>query len=286
MPPLVKSESLPNTAATKGETDPEVAPPKLDANTLRTPFAALSHGNGDAMGGGISAARPLFTKLSNARPMLRASLGHLAEESAAAQAATATPTKSVDLTALMQSILEPGTVAVEEPVAASPWSALVGGQGRFTSGFGVRTDPFTGKPQFHAGIDIATNSRTDIFPYMPGTVTAVGRDAGYGNFVTVKHPNGLETLYAHASETLVKTGDVVLKDAPIAKVGSTGRSTGSHLHFEVHQNDKAIESPAVRQGNVTQRSQGSLTRRHLPGSGPRPRPSLLGCPCPSLPALS
>ena len=248
---VIKSETLPDTVAGKVAPLEAVAPAAIDANTLRTPVAALSPNIPDAKGGGESLARPLFTKLSNARPSIHASLVRAAAASTAPAEAATEPVKAVDLTALMQSILEPGSVAADTPVASSPWSKLVGGAGRFTSGFGVRTDPFTGKPQFHQGIDIATASGTEIYPYMPGKVKAAGWDPGYGKFVTVEHPNGLETMYAHASETLVKAGDIVMKDTPIAKVGTTGRSTGPHLHFEVHQNHKAIDPmPFVKDASL------------------------------------
>ncbi|NUM56796.1 MAG: peptidoglycan DD-metalloendopeptidase family protein [Candidatus Hydrogenedentes bacterium] len=215
--------------------------------TARAPLATLSETRrGTAMGGAQPTLRPIFHRLSNARPMLHTHTPFAHVNEAAAESA-----KPVDLTALMQSILEPGTAAREAAPAAGPWSKLLAGAGRFTSGFGVRSDPFSGKPQFHQGIDIAAAAGTEIYPYMPGTVKSAGWDGGHGNMVVIQHPNGMETVYAHASELLVKTGDVVLKDTPIAKVGSTGRSTGSHLHFEVRQNNKAVNPlPLIKQDSL------------------------------------
>ncbi|MCC6153162.1 MAG: peptidoglycan DD-metalloendopeptidase family protein [Candidatus Hydrogenedentes bacterium] len=217
-----------------------------ESHPARPNFAALAPRRGDAMGGPLTTRRPLFQRLSNARPMIH---NHVLENPSKAGGVDAG--KSVDLTALMQSILEPGSVKVEAETPAGPWSKLLGTAGRFTSGYGVRSDPFSGKPQFHQGIDIAAAAGTEIFPYMPGTVKSAGWDAGHGYNVVVEHPNGMETVYAHASETLVKAGDVVMKDTPIAKVGSTGRSTGPHLHFEVRQNDKSVDPmPFIKQDSL------------------------------------
>jgi len=145
--------------------------------------------------------------------------------------------KSVDITGLIQSILEPGSMDERDGFSTSPWSRILGGPARLTSKFGMRKDPFTGRPQFHDGVDIAAKSGTEIYPSMPGKVTFSGWKAGYGRVVVVEHPNGLETAYGHTSKILVKAGDTVTANTPIAHVGSTGRSTGPHLHFEVRRND-------------------------------------------------
>lgn len=149
----------------------------------------------------------------------------------------------VDLTALIQSILEPKPAtldAVLTPSPHAPWKALLGGPGRLTSEYGMRKDPFTGEPEFHDGIDIAAKVGTPIYPFQAGTVKYSGWKSGHGRVVIVGHADGSETLYAHASKTLVKTGDEVAKDTIIAEVGSTGRSTGPHLHFELRRAGKSI----------------------------------------------
>lgn len=106
--------------------------------------------------------------------------------------------------------------------------------GRKNDGFGYRTDPFTGKKTFHEGLDISASSGTPIKAAASGVVEFAGNKGGYGNCVIINHGNGLKTLYAHSSKLLVKEGQNVQKGDVIAKVGSTGRSTGPHLHFEVH----------------------------------------------------
>lgn len=101
------------------------------------------------------------------------------------------------------------------------------------SGYGIRSDPFTGNTAFHQGIDFAAPIGTPIFAVASGVVVTVETHGGYGNMVEIDHGNNLITRYAHTSRFLVKVGDIVKRGQTIAQVGSTGRSTGPHLHFEV-----------------------------------------------------
>ena len=112
---------------------------------------------------------------------------------------------------------------------------------RQSSTFGNRKDPFTGRLAFHSGIDWAAPSGTKVLSAGAGTVTFVGQISGYGNVVEVTHMNGLVTRYGHLSGFLAKEGQKVSTGTPIAKVGSTGRSTGPHLHFEVRRSDTAVD---------------------------------------------
>jgi murein DD-endopeptidase MepM/ murein hydrolase activator NlpD len=105
--------------------------------------------------------------------------------------------------------------------------------GRLGSPFGNRIDPFTKRLAFHPGLDIVAPTGTPIFAAAGGRVIFAGPKAGYGNAVDIDHGNGYVTRYGHASKIDVKVGQVVLPGEPIAEVGSTGRSTGPHLHFEV-----------------------------------------------------
>ncbi|MGH8728174.1 MAG: M23 family metallopeptidase [Burkholderiales bacterium] len=107
--------------------------------------------------------------------------------------------------------------------------------GWFSSGFGWRIDPFTGRKGFHEGWDFSAEAGSAIYSTAGGIVQYSGFHPQYGNMVEVDHSNGLITRYAHARKRLVKVGDVVMKGSKIAEVGSTGRSTGAHLHFEVLQ---------------------------------------------------
>lgn len=110
-----------------------------------------------------------------------------------------------------------------------------------TSRFGNRTDPFLGRLALHAGIDFRARSGTEIRPSGMGTVTVAGRNGGYGNMVEIDHGDGLTTRYAHLSRVLVKVGDHVDVNDTIGLSGTTGRSTGPHLHYEVRRDGKAID---------------------------------------------
>ena len=106
-----------------------------------------------------------------------------------------------------------------------------------SSGYGSRVHPITGKVRTHAGMDIGGPMGADIYAAEAGTVLVSGwNSGGYGYYVVINHGNGLSTLYAHCSSLLVSSGQSVSKGQVIAKVGSTGMSTGPHLHFEVHKN--------------------------------------------------
>jgi murein DD-endopeptidase MepM/ murein hydrolase activator NlpD len=109
------------------------------------------------------------------------------------------------------------------------------------SSFGNREDPFTGRHAFHAGLDFAAEKGTAIHAAAGGTVAFAGFRPDFGWVVEVDHGNGLATRYAHASKLLVKAGAVVMPGDTIAAVGSTGRSTGAHLHFEVLRNGEATD---------------------------------------------
>lgn len=107
--------------------------------------------------------------------------------------------------------------------------------GSYSSNFGWRIDPFTGQHSHHTGIDFSGAMGAPILAAAGGVVISAEYHPSYGNMVEIDHGNELITRYAHASRLLVKPGDMVLRGARIAEIGSTGRSTGAHLHFEVHQ---------------------------------------------------
>ena len=108
--------------------------------------------------------------------------------------------------------------------------------GWFSSNFGYRIDPFSGQHAFHEGIDFPADSGTPIIAAASGKVVAAEWHAQYGRMIEIDHGNGLLTRYAHTSRMLVKAGDLVVRGQEVGTVGSTGRSTGPHLHFEVRLN--------------------------------------------------
>ncbi len=111
--------------------------------------------------------------------------------------------------------------------------SILPARGWLTSRFGYRSDPFTGKPTMHSGLDIAAMHGTPVVAASSGIVSYVGYEAGYGKIVTIDHGYGVSTRYAHNSELFVKVGQKVKRREKIAAVGSTGRSSGPHLHYEV-----------------------------------------------------
>ena len=111
----------------------------------------------------------------------------------------------------------------------------------FTSGYGVRSDPFKGRAAMHAGIDLAGPVGTPIYATADGTVSESGfHNGGYGNLVKLDHGRGIETRYGHLSAILVRAGQRVTRGQMIGRMGSTGRSTGSHLHYEVRIDSRAV----------------------------------------------
>lgn len=122
-------------------------------------------------------------------------------------------------------------------------------KGWISSYFGKRTDPFTGKLEMHKGMDFAGKEDSKIVAVANGVVTWTGPRYGYGNLVEINHGNGYTTRYGHNKEILVEVGDAVEKGQPISLMGSTGRSTGPHVHFEVLKNDHQIDPVAFVQAS-------------------------------------
>lgn len=119
----------------------------------------------------------------------------------------------------------------------------------YSSRFGNRKDPFTGRTAFHSGLDFRAPAGAKISALGVGKVTFAGRKGGYGNAVEITHVNGLVSRYAHMSKIKVKKGQKVNRNTIVGLVGSTGRSTGPHLHLEVRKNDRPIDpSPFINVG--------------------------------------
>lgn len=111
-----------------------------------------------------------------------------------------------------------------------------------SSTFGVRRDPILGTPAMHAGLDFRVPSGRKVHATGRGTVVSAGWNGGYGRMVEIEHSDGLTTRYAHMSKITVKEGDVVERGDVVGKVGSSGRSTGAHLHYEIRRNGTAINA--------------------------------------------
>ena len=113
--------------------------------------------------------------------------------------------------------------------------------GRISSPYGYRKDPLTGKGRFHGGIDYACELATTVHASAAGIVCFVGRRGGYGKCVEVRHRYGFSSIYAHLSEYYVSPGESIPAGKVIGFVGTTGRSTGYHLHYEVRKNGRVIK---------------------------------------------
>jgi len=113
-------------------------------------------------------------------------------------------------------------------------------RGWLSSRFGYRTSPFADKREFHRGIDISARSGSKVISPANGLVVFTGWERGYGRVIVIKHARGFKTKYAHLRKILVKKGQHVKKGAKIGLVGNSGRTTGSHLHYEVHLNNVAV----------------------------------------------
>lgn len=132
-----------------------------------------------------------------------------------------------------------GSIATASSSGTGTFTQPVPGHTSISSGYGNRIHPVTKKQSFHSGIDIPAPNGTKIVASDSGTVTHAGTQGTYGKLVKISHANGYETRYAHCSSIDVKKGASVKKGQAIAKVGSTGRSTGNHLHFEIRKNGEA-----------------------------------------------
>lgn len=140
-----------------------------------------------------------------------------------------------------------GTTLAPYFLTASMWSPV---SGLVTSRFGWRSHPVSGQEDFHTGVDIAAAQGTPILAALPGVVEQTGYSESYGNFVVLRHSDNLRTTYNHCSEILAKEGEQLARGDRIALVGSTGISTGPHLHFEVEV--KGLKADPLQALEVTE----------------------------------
>jgi murein DD-endopeptidase MepM/ murein hydrolase activator NlpD len=161
----------------------------------------------------------------------------------------------LDVNDLVSSVLTPGQqlyipgvqldAATLKKAMGEQWISPLAGSWRLTSLVGFRADPFTGVRQYHNGIDMAIPTGTPIRAAMGGTVASTGYSNVYGNFVIINHGNGYQSMYGHMSKILTRKGSVVAQGTQIGLVGSTGYSTGPHLHFTVYKNGAVIDPRTI-----------------------------------------
>lgn len=168
--------------------------------------------------------------LINARPMTEKDLQEAIRELTKAVDLRDDSLSSIEASILQQSVLK-DMLPNRSPINAAYNS----------SSYGWRIDPFNGNKAFHEGLDFTANTGTPIRAAADGIVSEAVHTPDYGNLVKIQHGSGLETRYAHASKLLVKAGERVVKGQVVAEVGSTGRSTGPHLHYEIRLNGESLD---------------------------------------------
>jgi len=137
---------------------------------------------------------------------------------------------------VLKNVLADKYLRSEQTIAGKPVR-----RGWMSSDYGMRTDPFHGKRQWHAGMDFAGRKGDDILSIGSGVITHSGMKSGYGLMVEITHNDGFVTRYAHNDKNVVELGSIVKKGQVIAKMGSSGRSTGPHVHLEVHKNGRTVD---------------------------------------------
>ena len=191
-----------------------------NTNTTRTNAKPVASTPLDGRGGPLVLARPM-TELD-----LQKAIAELTD----AVDARDDSLSSIEAKILQQSVLK--DMLPNGPPVAVAYNS---------SSYGWRIDPFTGGKAFHEGLDFPANTGTAIRAAADGIVSLAEHTPDYGNIVKIEHGSGLETRYAHASKLLVHAGERVVKGQEVAEVGSTGRSTGPHLHYEIRLNGESLD---------------------------------------------
>lgn len=140
-----------------------------------------------------------------------------------------------------QGVLELWETLSERQALLNATPSIKPARGWFTSKFGYRIDPFTGRPAMHAGLDIAAAPGTPVMAPANGVISYVGFEPGYGKIVAIDHGYGVKTRFAHNSQVFVEVGQKVKRYDVVSAVGNTGRSTGPHLHYEVRIHDVPVD---------------------------------------------
>ena len=217
------------------------------ANKLRNPNLILVNQKLDIS---VLAKPAEKTELAVA-PIVKAPVKIMKVKSESRPVTEATPALSKDLpinmSKMIQFILDSEAGIPSTKVSSSN---VLSGPSMISSDFGSRKGPISGKWGHHNGIDLAANHGTHIYPLKSGTIAYSGWKVGYGKIVIVQHDDGMETVYAHNSSNMVNVGDRVTSSTPIGRVGSTGHSTGPHLHFEVREFGRPVDPKPYYKSNT------------------------------------
>ena len=269
--PPAASHPDPAAKATKAQDDAKTAGKQLEAFFLRQLLSETRPQGGGALDGGFAGDtfkqmldEAIADKMSSAggigmAQMFAKQLGPASGQvnGKAGEVAAPVPPIAPAPGAAAPGAPAPATAMLADPALAGAPHFVLPVAGRPSSGYGLRTDPIHGGSVNHPGFDLAAASGTEVAAAARGTVVHAGPAGTYGNLVTLRHDNGFETRYAHLSEVAVHVGDVVEAGADLGKVGTTGYSTGPHLHFEVRHDGQPIDPapllPLNRSGLRTMR---------------------------------
>ena len=266
--PPAASHPDPAAKATKPQDDAKTAGKQLEAFFLRQLLSETRPQGGGALDGGFAGDtfkqmldEAIADKMSSAGGIGMAQIfaKQLGPASGKAGEVAAPPLPPIAPApgAAAPGAPAPATAMLADPALAGAPHFVLPVAGRPSSGYGLRTDPIHGGSVNHPGFDLAAASGTEVAAAARGTVVHAGPAGTYGNLVTLRHDNGFETRYAHLSEVAVHVGDVVEAGADLGKVGTTGYSTGPHLHFEVRHDGQPIDPapllPLNRSGLRTMR---------------------------------
>ena len=151
-----------------------------------------------------------------------------------------------DILSLFENELDKRPAASGQTAINHKWPVAASASQHMSSGYGMRKDPFHGQMRFHGGLDIAAAAGTPILASADGRVKETGYRAGFGNYVTLLHSDGSESMYSHLQKAEARLGTMVRQGQEIGKLGSTGRSTGPHLHYEVLMNGVQVNPKSVK----------------------------------------
>ncbi len=234
-----------------GEAQPEPPAKRIEANLSQLDNAIARTSNAQ-----IGALKDMDQKVADAQKRLRSALAETGLDTDRMSVAVKTeggiggPLVPVNLdasagpfeatlTAMQPSLTS--LIRLRGLVEQMPLARPMTGDHDFTSNFGYRTDPFTRGLAMHTGVDFRATPGSPILATAPGKVVAAEYNGGYGNMVEVEHANGLSTRYAHMSAISVSIGQMVKTGTVVGRVGSTGRSTGPHLHYETRINEEPVD---------------------------------------------
>lgn len=234
----------------------EAAPPEPPAKRVAASLVRLDEAMGRSSDAQLAALKEMDDKLSDTQVKLKVALAETGlnidrmAASAPADGGTGGPFVPVKLDGSAGPFgaaindIQPrlaSLIRLKGIVAQMPLARPMGGDHDFTSNYGYRTDPFTRGLAMHTGVDFRAEPGSAILATAPGKVVTADYNGGYGNMVEIEHANGLSTRYAHMSAISVSIGQVVKAGSVLGKVGSTGRSTGPHLHYETRINEEPVD---------------------------------------------